>query len=66
MTHIRWLTENLYNPCLVNGWTTRYMEQVLYFRALDLFNRASFFDAHEVWEDVWRAAPPKKRSSCRD
>jgi predicted metal-dependent hydrolase len=24
---------------------------------LDLFNRAHFFDAHEVLEDVWRAAP---------
>src|SRR3984893_7510897 len=26
-------------------------------RGLDLFNRAHFFDAHEVLEDVWRAAP---------
>jgi predicted metal-dependent hydrolase len=24
-------------------------------RGLDLFNRAHFFDAHEVLEDVWRA-----------
>src|SRR5258708_19892761 len=24
---------------------------------LDLFNRTHFFDAHEVLEDVWRAAP---------
>jgi uncharacterized protein len=24
---------------------------------LDLFNRAHFFDAHEVLEDVWRALP---------
>jgi predicted metal-dependent hydrolase len=23
----------------------------------DLFNRGKFFDAHEVWEDVWREAP---------
>ncbi len=35
-----------------------YMKQALYLHALDLFNRACFFDAHEVWEDVWRAAPP--------
>src|SRR5713226_8912649 len=26
-------------------------------RGLDLFNRAHFFDAHEVLEDVWREAP---------
>ncbi len=26
-------------------------------RGLELFNRAEFFDAHEVLEDVWRAAP---------
>jgi predicted metal-dependent hydrolase len=24
---------------------------------IELFNRAEFFDAHEVLEDVWRAAP---------
>jgi predicted metal-dependent hydrolase len=26
-------------------------------RGLDLFNRAHFFDAHEVLEDVWRPLP---------
>jgi predicted metal-dependent hydrolase len=26
-------------------------------RGLDLFNRAHFFDAHEVLEDIWRALP---------
>ena len=26
-------------------------------RGLDLFNRAHFFDAHEVLEDVWRTLP---------
>ena|ERR1700694_3808073 len=26
-------------------------------RGIDLFNRAHFFDAHEVLEDVWREAP---------
>ncbi len=23
----------------------------------ELFNRGEFFDAHEVWEDVWREVP---------
>ena len=35
-------------------------------RGIDLFNRAHFFDAHEVLEDVWRALPqdgPRNRSS---
>jgi len=27
----------------------------------DLFNRGEFFDAHEVWEDVWREAPPEHK-----
>jgi predicted metal-dependent hydrolase len=26
-------------------------------RGIDLFNRAHFFDAHEVLEDVWRTLP---------
>ena len=26
-------------------------------RGLELFNKGKFFDAHEVLEDVWRAAP---------
>jgi hypothetical protein len=26
-------------------------------RGVDLFNRAHFFDAHEVLEDVWRSLP---------
>ena len=26
-------------------------------RGLTLFNAREYFDAHEVWEDVWRAAP---------
>jgi predicted metal-dependent hydrolase len=37
------------------------MGQSPYLHALDLFNRACFFDAHEVWEDVWRAAPPEEK-----
>jgi uncharacterized protein len=31
-------------------------------RGVELFNRAAFFEAHEVLEDVWRAAaPPQKK-----
>jgi uncharacterized protein len=32
-----------------------------YKRGLELFNRGEFFDAHEVLEDVWRAAPPAEK-----
>jgi predicted metal-dependent hydrolase len=28
---------------------------------VDLFNRAEFFDAHEVLEDIWRAAPQEEK-----
>ncbi len=28
-----------------------------YLQGIRLFNRTEFFDAHEVLEDVWRAAP---------
>jgi uncharacterized protein len=30
-------------------------------RAVDLFNAAAFFEAHEVWEDIWRAASEPER-----
>lgn len=34
----------------------------LHQRAVIHFNAAEFFDAHEVWEDVWRASSgPEKR-----
>ena len=33
-----------------------------YRHGIELFNRGEFFDAHEVLEDVWRAAPaPEKK-----
>jgi predicted metal-dependent hydrolase len=32
-----------------------------YLRGIELFNRAEFFDAHEVLEDVWREAPEPQR-----
>lgn len=28
---------------------------------LTLFNAGEYFDAHEVWEDVWRAAPIEEK-----
>ncbi len=34
-------------------------------RGLDLFNRAHFFDAHEVLEDLWRTLPRDRPSSRR-
>jgi uncharacterized protein len=30
-------------------------------RGIALFNRARFFEAHEVLEDVWRAAPAEEK-----
>ena len=34
----------------------------LYQRGLEAFNSGRFFDAHELWEDVWRETPePDKR-----
>lgn len=37
------------------------MDLQLYLRGIELFNRGEFFEAHEVLEDVWRAAPgPEK------
>ena len=38
------------------------MDREEYRRGIELFNRGKFFAAHEVLEDVWRAAPqPEKR-----
>lgn len=33
------------------------MQHAPFVHGLELFNRGEFYDAHEVWEDVWRAAP---------
>jgi uncharacterized protein len=32
-----------------------------YLRGIDLFNNAEFFAAHEILEDIWRAAPPEQK-----
>jgi uncharacterized protein len=33
----------------------------LYLQGIKLFNSAAFFEAHEVLEDVWRAAPEAEK-----
>ena len=33
------------------------MDHPTFQRGVTLFNARQYFDAHEVWEDVWRAAP---------
>lgn len=37
------------------------MDFNLYSRGIALFNRAEFFAAHEVLEDIWRAAPLEEK-----
>ena len=37
------------------------MDSKGFHRGLELFNLADFYDAHEVWEDVWRAAPTAEK-----
>lgn len=37
------------------------MDSVHFRSGIELFNRQEFFAAHEVWEDVWRAAPIPER-----
>jgi predicted metal-dependent hydrolase len=33
-----------------------------YRRGIHLFNHEDFFDAHEVWEDVWREAEGREKT----
>ena len=37
------------------------MDSNHYRRGIALFNRAEFFQAHEVLEDIWRAAPAEEK-----
>jgi uncharacterized protein len=37
------------------------MDTSTFQRGADLFNAREYFDAHEVWEDVWRAAPMEEK-----
>lgn len=32
-----------------------------YLAGIELFNRREYFDAHEVWEDLWRDCPAADR-----
>ena len=32
-----------------------------YLEGVELFNRGEYFDAHEVWEDLWRDCPAAQR-----
>ena len=36
-------------------------EKRLYLEGLRLFNEGAFFEAHEVWEDIWHTATGRKR-----
>ncbi|MEW6117591.1 MAG: DUF309 domain-containing protein [Nitrospirota bacterium] len=31
-------------------------DRILFIRGIELFNRGEFFEAHETWEKLWRAA----------
>lgn len=37
------------------------MDTPTFQRGATLFNARKYFDAHEVWEDVWRAAPAEEK-----
>ncbi len=37
------------------------MDRAAFQHGIELFNQGKFFDAHEVWEDVWRAAPAEEK-----
>ncbi len=37
------------------------MDLAAFHRGIALFNHGEFFDAHEVLEDVWRAAPDDEK-----
>jgi predicted metal-dependent hydrolase len=47
-------------PALPCG-TIWLVDRDLYLRGIDLFNRAEFYDAHEVLEDVWRPMMGQQR-----
>ena len=36
-------------------------EKRIYFEGLRLFNRGEFFEAHEVWEEIWSQVPDPRR-----
>lgn len=44
-------------PCA----TIEQVDEIRYLEGIKLFNSEAFFEAHEVLEDVWRAAPEEQR-----
>jgi hypothetical protein len=38
------------------------LERELYYKGIGLFNEREFFEAHEVWEDIWHMAYGLKHS----
>jgi len=45
--------------------TSCQMDQEAFRRGIQLFNEAEFFEAHDVLEDVWRAAPATEKRLLR-
>jgi predicted metal-dependent hydrolase len=41
--------------------TERETPEALFAAGVDLFNRGEYFDAHEVWEDLWMDCPATER-----
>ncbi|MEW6683171.1 MAG: DUF309 domain-containing protein [Nitrospirota bacterium] len=50
-----------YQTAVVHGpWTAEQWPTLQpYLRGVDLFNRWYFWEAHEAWESLWRAHPPR-------
>ncbi|GAC1434119.1 MAG: hypothetical protein NVS1B11_29480 [Terriglobales bacterium] len=42
-------------------WPYQPSEQVTLGRAIESFNQARFFDAHELFEDLWRLSPEAEK-----
>lgn len=39
------------------------MEEGAFVRGIERFNRRQFFEAHEVWEEIWKATPGPEREA---
>lgn len=44
-----------------NAWSSE-EEARLFHEGLELFNEGEWFDAHEVWEDIWHMASGQRKS----
>jgi hypothetical protein len=48
------------SPAVHAPWTPEQWPTLqAYLRGIDLFNRWYFWEAHEAWEPLWRAQPPR-------